>query len=394
MCRRVESDDGRRRAALRERALLVRSVAVLGANGQVGTEVCLFLSVLEDTRVFPIVRSELGAAYLARCGLECRIGSTATAKETESLLAGTDLVVDLTLPRGLPSQVLDATRGVVANSIRYAPEGAAFVYGSSTMAFGMPADAKAYRNHLVARTAYASQKRYAERLARRLGRAHRRSVFGLRLGQVHGELQRTSRGMLLKLAASQLPVRLRRGSETASDTVFCSTIALALRNIAHGLEAPGTYTLLESPEWSWREVYEFYSRASGGHLRFAPDLPSEAPRRGAVRSALDSLTATSARFASGYKDLLNAQLLPILSRLPRLEQVDLRLRGPYLIRKAAAEIRSREAVLAPEYVDGPVPGRRLRNLGDSRSATEAASRRVRSLLDERFGPESHNFISD
>jgi nucleoside-diphosphate-sugar epimerase len=360
----------------------MRSIAVLGANGQVGMEVCLFLSVLEDTRVIPIVRSELGAAYLARCGFDCRVGSTTGAEETGSLLAGADLVVDLTAPRGQTSQALGATREVVASSIRHAPPGVPFVYMSSTMAFGMPPDARAYKRHLVARTPYASLKRCGERLTRRLARTHRRPAFVLRLGQVHGELQAVSREM--KLGAGSQPVLLRQGGETASDTLFCATIAMALR----------TYTLLESPEWSWKELYEFYGRVSGVPVRIVPDAGGRATRSGMARDGLHALGSLGARLLSRHKDLLNAQILPPLSRLPPLRQLDLRLRGPYLRRRAAAEIRAGRQGVAPRCHDGPVPGRRLRSLGDSRSAMTVASRRVRRILDERLGPESHNFASD
>jgi nucleoside-diphosphate-sugar epimerase len=365
----------------------VRSIAVLGANGQVGMEVCLFLSVLGDVRVIPIVRSELAAAYLARCGLPCRVGSAASPAEAGRLLADADLVVDLSLPPGQPSQVRSATRAVIANATRQAPPGAGFAYMSSTMAFGMPAAASAYRHHRVARTSYASQKRHGERLALRLGRAHGRPAFALRLGQVHGELQGVSRQM--RLSAGRGPVGLRRGGEVPSDTVFCSTIALALRNIAHGMEVPGLYTLLESPEWSWREVHEYYARLAGVAARIVP-IGERGGACGGFSRLGRALGARAADLAVRHKELWNAQLLPALSRLPGLGQLDLRLRGPYLRRRAAAEIRAGEGVWVPGHLDGPVPGRRLRSLRDSGPAMEEASRRVRALLEERFGPEGHN----
>ena len=72
----------------------MHTIAVIGANGQVGSEVCLFLSLYGDIKVFPISRTRLGSAFLRICGLSCRHGSVADTVYAPALLEGCDVVVD------------------------------------------------------------------------------------------------------------------------------------------------------------------------------------------------------------------------------------------------------------------------------------------------------------
>ena len=48
------------------------TIGIIGANGQVGTEVCLFLSQMDDIRVVPICRTDRAVSYLERYGLNPR----------------------------------------------------------------------------------------------------------------------------------------------------------------------------------------------------------------------------------------------------------------------------------------------------------------------------------
>ena len=62
------------------------AIAVVGANGQVGTEVCLCLAQMKEVRLIPIVRTKLSAAFLEQCGLECQVGSMQDVEEAKRLL--------------------------------------------------------------------------------------------------------------------------------------------------------------------------------------------------------------------------------------------------------------------------------------------------------------------
>src|SRR5205823_7322388 len=134
----------------------------IGANGQVGMEVCLFLSQMDNVRVVPICRTMLGSSFLRKCGLECRIGTLDNQEEADRLLADCDLVADFSLPQGRPADVRAAMRRVVTNAITYAVPRARFVYISSLMALGVGSQSRSFRWHVLSKTVYGASKRYAE----------------------------------------------------------------------------------------------------------------------------------------------------------------------------------------------------------------------------------------
>lgn len=351
------------------------TIGIIGANGQVGSEVCLYLSQMDKVKVIAICRTEYGSAFLRRCGLNCRHGSLSQPEEAKRLLAGCDLVADFSLPKGLPSQVRSSVKMILINSIQAAPPQARFVYISSTMAFGMSlrGNQRAYRHYMVSRSVYGATKRFGERLAIRLGRKFGRKVYVLRLGQVHGELQSVSRSLIRQMRdeAAYVPRAL-------SDTVFAFTIAEALRNIAMGKEKSGRYTLVSSPEWSWREIHEFYARRCG----IQPQI-LEVETRNGTRPVLSDIARNILRICIGFlnrnRELFMAH---ILYALPRLE---LRAKALNLIRNASNGItqgvsQSRYAPYDP--IIGKIPGQRLSFLSDSRTAMMPFVCKIRQVIDD------------
>ncbi|MBU4376666.1 MAG: NAD(P)-dependent oxidoreductase, partial [Candidatus Omnitrophica bacterium] len=239
------------------------NIAVIGANGQVGREVCLFLSVF-GVKVVPISRTELGGIFLERCGLSCRYGTIGNIEDAKRLLDGCDLIADFSHPHGLPTEVRTAVKSNIENALRWAPAKSPYVYMSTISAFGMAHGRSKMRNYRLAHTRYAADKRYLERLV--LAGQAKRDVYVLRLGQLHGYLQKVSQEFMEEAALGE-EVHLPFSSNTASYTVFCFTIAEALVNIALGKEKPGRYTLVSTPSWTWGEVYAHWARQCNSKLK-------------------------------------------------------------------------------------------------------------------------------
>ena len=234
------------------------TIAIIGANGQVGQEVCLFLNLMKDVNVVPISRTTYGTALLTRLGLSCRVGSVENPSQAKQLLSGCDLVADFALPRGLCADVRRVTHTLITSCVTNAPAGASYVYASTLMAFGTGPSEKEFSWRRIPRTIYASNKRYGERLALRLSRKNHREAFILRLGQVHGELQQASKGV-----ESQMRPETAYIPDCPAYSVFCYTIAEALVNISRGEETPGVYSLVSSPEWTWDEMYRYFAARAG-----------------------------------------------------------------------------------------------------------------------------------
>jgi nucleoside-diphosphate-sugar epimerase len=350
------------------------TIAIVGANGQVGQEVCLFLSLRKDVTVVPISRTTYGTALLTRLGLSCRVGSVEDPSRAKDLLSGCDLVADFALPRGLCADVRRVTHTLIMNCVTNAPAGACYVYASTLMAFGTGPSEKEFRWRRIPRTLYASNKRYGERLALGFARKNRRDAFILRLGEVHGELQRVSKGV-----ESQMRPQTAYIPDCPGYSVFCYTIAEALVNIALGKETPGAYSLVSSPEWTWEEMYRYLAARVGIDPEIV--LVNEASAAGSMLQRI----ASCSRFAGA----------PVAAALRRNRELlgsvffrffpgsETTLRAKWLTRQASAQIaEGRRSTqywpFAPMW--GTPPGRRLASLSDSRRTMGPAVAQVRQSL--------------
>lgn len=350
-------------------------IAVIGANGQVGSEVCLYLNQMPGVQVVPICRSRYASSFLRKCGLECTHGELDPAKPSE-LLRGCDLVADFSLPKGSPSVVRAAIHKTLTGAIKASDTDARVVYISSMMAFGMGTHSKVMRNYSVARTRYGSTKRFGERLLFKLTKTHSREGYVLRLGQVHGELQMTTRAIKreLKNQTAYVP-------KGPSYTVFAFTIAEALCRIAEGKERPGLYTLVSEPAWSWREIHEYYFRQASIEADIVEYDNDRYLKSSITRKALSLITqparTAALQFLERHRETISSSFSHFL---PETEQ---KMAADRLTRKAASEISALveyDRYQPYEPFQGVVPGLRLTSITDSRLTMEPVASKVREVI--------------
>jgi nucleoside-diphosphate-sugar epimerase len=344
-----------------------RHVAVIGANGQVGAELCLFLKVMGRVEPIGIARSRVGTALLRRLGIECRHGDFSTVEEGRELLKGCSAVVDLALPTG--SSPVDTKRNIkqhltsVFNSLDTIET---FMYGSTTSIYRQDPSDPFYRW-------YGVTKQYAENVATRLGSQSGRKVFNLRLAQVHGEMQSCSMSILDQLydgAVAHIP-------DVPSQTVFVFSIAEAVLNIMDGKESPGTYTLTSVPEWSWEDILRWYAGIKGVEIQVQRH---PVQLRGAIRETFDFLygnvQASGVRLINHYRDLASA-ILAMFS-----EEFEGRIRFRHALSKASREV-ARENMKShwePFHQRVLIPGKRLSSLSDSRHTMQPYSDEVSKIV--------------
>ena len=349
------------------------TIGVIGANGVVGSEVCLFLRQMDDITPVPICRTKISSAFLRRAGMDCRHGSLADPPIARGLLADCDLVVDFSLPRGLPSQFRESARELIKSVIQHSRRSVPFIYISSTMALGMPSQGGALERYAFARTAYGTLKRYSERLAIRAGKQFGNPVYVLRLGHVHGELQPVSRYIVKTLRRERAYI-----PAGCSHSVFPYTIAEALADIARGKHVPGTYTLVSQPQWTWKELHEFYCWRAGISADFVEVPPLN---NGHHRSWPEG-------FRSLVKRLISPQTVELakgyaLWRTPQLER---RAMAFFFKYQSESEIRSGQ--LETRYTPyasfdsfvGVMPGKRLNGLSDTRPLLKRLSLQIRQIV--------------
>ena len=324
-------------------------IAVLGANGQVGREVCLALDEL-GVDVVAVSRTEIGAVFLERCGIKCRYGSFDSAEAAEGLVGDCDLIADFAHPHGLPSVV----RGQVLANIEGLFEGTSekipYVYMSTISAFGMPKADAPLKKYFLSHTMYSADKRAIERYV--LKQRSSRPRYVLRLGQVHGVLQSVSREYREESRAGT--VALSVSKDSLSYVVFCNTIAAVLLRIAKQKELPGIYTLVERPEWTWNQVYRFWSECE--ELKFKQLDASQVNRP--LKQVARRITQQILKYGISFRQT-------VINYVPlRNLKIETRLQAIFLRRKAKAEL-SKPSRLTREIHQGHIPGPRLQHVSAS-----------------------------
>lgn len=350
----------------------MKKVAILGANGQVGCEVALFLRQRDDIEVVPICRNRQGSAFLRHMGFSCRHGSASDPNARE-LFEDCSAVADFTLPTGSAVEVRRAFNAIIPPAVQAAPARAPYIYLSSITAFGFPDFRSPLRHYRFSRNSYGTLKRYAEKLVVKHCAGTSRDAFVLRVGVVHGEMQAVSRKLrqLVRDTATD-PVYI---PDAPSYSVFAYSIAEAVAGAALGREDPGHYTLVSEPAWSWEDLHRYYAREEGVPCR-VERLPADA-ERSAVGSIADRFVAPLLGLVWRQKDVIAGYAG---ARLPGIEDV---MRARYHQRNARRELALGEmrAQQRPYNNNRSVlPGRRMTCLSDSRVTMAPAAEKLRAEL--------------
>jgi nucleoside-diphosphate-sugar epimerase len=310
----------------------MKRIAILGANGQVGAEVCLRLRGVEGVEVVPIARNVSGSAFLRLNGIECRHGRITDPAEARILIGDCDVVVNFALSNtAIPRVDRDVNRQILRSMVSAAKPGAPLVFASTIMVY-----APGMRFWFP--DSYGLEKLAAERRFRRLCRASRHPAFVFRLGHVLGDMQNIT-GKIRKEIQNE-KVALPHQGLRASNTVFTSAIVEAVAQIAQRQSnqqppKPGTYDLITSPQWTWLDVYKYYAAQIGLPLQLQPSTQVHDPKFDLA--SLSGAMRRSLRYLANHRTL-SERLTFLLAFLPR--SVNQRVYLRYLQTRAQTEINA------------------------------------------------------
>jgi nucleoside-diphosphate-sugar epimerase len=244
-------------------------IALVGANGRVGTELCFLIRGTEGPSVRPIVRNELGTLFLEYHDFECTVADVSDPGDAERALEGADVVVVAAFAWQYSNEGFEArgsrkaNEAIVANSVRHAPEDAVVVYFSSQAAFGAELGGTWSDWSL-----YTREKRNAERLLFETCEERGTAGYVLRLGNVYGENQENT-GRILDAVEGAEVIDVAADPDEPTNVVHAVTVLDAVRRCGGGGVEPGRYSLVNRPEWTPRDVFDYY----GGEdltVRFHP----------------------------------------------------------------------------------------------------------------------------
>ncbi len=225
-------------------------LGMVGANGQVGAELCLMLAARKDIELVPICRNRSGSSFLRWHGIACRHGRVADPADAARLLGDCDVIVNSSLATGAPSQIRRIEDQIVQSIFRYSKDSATIIHLSTQSVYGDPRPNRWVRW----RNPYGRVKLATERQVRLQSRSTRKPAFILRLGHVCGPLQEISNTIRATIRARTVSLPTENRS---SNTVYTAAIIGAIAQIIAQRARPDTYDLMNTPRWTWREVYEY-----------------------------------------------------------------------------------------------------------------------------------------
>lgn len=261
-------------------------LAVIGANGQVGAELCLMLAELPDIELVAVCRNRSGSAFLRWQGIACRHGRIADPDDAARLIGDCDVILNSSLAAGAPAEIRRTEDRIVDHIIAYSPDRARVIHFSTQSVYGDPTRGAWIRwRNPYGRAKLATEHRLVAR-SRRAGK----DAYVLRLGHVCGSLQEISLTIRdsIRDGDAVLPF-----TDHPSNTVYTAAIVGAIRQVVNGGVAPGTYDLMNTPSWTWRQVYEYEAQLIGAALpafRVGADPSPASPGR-AVLSLLRWLSS-------------------------------------------------------------------------------------------------------
>lgn len=328
-------------------------VGIVGANGSVGMELSVLLDEAGVT-VVPVVRTSFAGAFLDERGFDVRVGDVTDPEDAGRVLGDVDVVVvsaRTSIESNSPSEVERINEAIVTGAVSGSPADATAVLFSSVAVFQLGEGFNFY----------GEMKRHEETVFEEHCEETGRDGYVLRLGHVLGPQQNWTGQLVagvegrdrLSVAADAERPSNALHTVTLRDTVLAcarvsserATAADDATDDARSGPEPGTYTCVNRPQWTWRDVFEFYADPDCD-LRF---LGASSGDASLVEQAL----------SAGY-GLVNprpGRLYSALKYAP--DSVYYRLRSEYYertMRGAVGDLESRSAFELPVFAFEPVPG--------------------------------------
>ena len=234
-------------------------LGLIGANGNVGTELCFLLK--NDVDLKPIIRNRLGSVFLKHHGFSCTIADISQNKDSKEHLSDIDAVV-------ISSYATDPFSGsqtqssrkineqIIKNSVKFSAKDATIIYFSTIRAFSHKIDPNTSRFWTM--PGYDKEKRHLERVFMSECRKNKKRGFALRLGHVFGDNQPRTREFKKMLSKKRILVQVSPNKK--SNVVHVVAIKDAILRCLDLKAKSGVYSVVNNPQWTWENVFNYYKK--------------------------------------------------------------------------------------------------------------------------------------
>ena len=325
-------------------------IAIIGANGNVGTELSYLLK--NECEIIPIVRNRVGGAFLEHQGIKCRIGDIANSESAKKILSDIDVVINSTWISDRFSGSQNQTsrligKNIIENCFKYTKQDAKIIYLSTVRAFSNKVDPTTSKYW---QPRYDVEKRFLEKVMKKNLKKYKKKGIVFRCGHVFGEGQPNTKEIRKQLSKKEKLI-IEANPNDASNILHIITLKDAIFKCLDKKIKSNTYSLVNNPQWTWKEIYEFYNQSA--ELEFVPPT---------IKTKIN-LNQIIFKILKGKRKYL----IPILYHFPR--KFESRVIKELSIRKYKSEINKLELknkISSGNFVYFEIPGIKLPNLLNTR----------------------------
>ncbi len=237
------------------------NVAVLGANGQIGSVLLRHLARIPGVHPIAICRNALGAGLISDIKCDVRLGSITSVEFDPKLIGDCDSMINCIWPQGSMKAVKKQNEILLsnihgnANLKRFISLSSVAVYGpcidASWSTFEAPKPNISYGQLKLE-----MEKKIAKCFAGSTCRYHL-----IRLGHVYGKEQWCSRAILGSITDHKFRLPFEGGM--SSNTVHVDELAHGLVYLLLNPQSSGVLNLASYPQKTWRQVFDLHSEVCG-----------------------------------------------------------------------------------------------------------------------------------
>ena len=216
-----------------------KKILILGATGQIGKELSLEFKSSKNLDILFHSRTLVGSSFFRNNDINF-IATELNDNKVISKISNTDLIFDLAAPdHGSLKDIKEFYKKRFDFIFSHMKKDTKFVFASTMNAFGIDNKRKVLKEYFTSSSIYASNKRFAEKYIKNLGKKKSIQIYILRLAEVHGHYQRASTE-IINLIKDKYLFKIPKAPAWIT---FVSLIKQSIINILDNKEDPGLYTL-------------------------------------------------------------------------------------------------------------------------------------------------------
>lgn len=292
---------------------MTASIAIIGANGQIGDALCGAFSLNPGLRPVAVVRNRVGLALLrARYpDIEIRVGAVDSTRSADEILSGCKTAINCGYASAGGFHAARAANKALIEGLFSAPGVEVVVHLSSVSVYGNMKDGSSTFMRPIPSSGYGREKLAHEKIAAAAARRASKRGIILRLGHVYGAGQWISRFVLEALSSGDF--LLPNDGSGASNCVAAADLARSIGSLIDDPTRSGVYNLVNTPQSSWRWIFNLHSEALG--LKPAGALGADESRE-AELNALGPVDDSPKALLGAFAEAMRPSGLSALSRSP------------------------------------------------------------------------------